>query len=390
MLREKMRKAARRVLAGLTMMTLCATAFTPAVYVEAAMLQENELNNTPAEADQLPLNTWMRGASQTSRDEDWYQITIPQGGASQVELIQGQDNPYSNAAWRVKLFDINRHQMGDFRGRSGKTYVLGLAPGKYYVQVKQDTRSGEQVTYNLRVNYTVSDSWEKEIYYGDKNIGNANIVYENKVYTGDLYSTSDIDWYRFRLSENNKISLRFAMDDTVAKSCKWKIELFEYNSKKALGKYFLKTNETLTVDKCSGDLLVKVSNYLSSAGSIYHLQLQKSAIKSTPKPTPKPTQKPAAIVKPGATSITSIRSGKQKAAIYWKKASNATGYYVYRATSPRGRYTRIAAVNGRTSYLDKKSLRSRRTYYYKIVSVRKSGSKVLASKASAYKGVKIK
>ena len=387
MLREKLERMVKAMFTGLTM-ALCVTAFSPAAHVEAAMLEESEVNDTPATANSLPLNTWMRGVSQVSKDEDWYQITIPQGGASQVELVQGQDNPYNNAAWKVKLFDINRHQMGDFKGKSGKTYVLGLAPGKYYVQVKQDTRSGEQDTYNLRVNYTVSDSWEKEIYYGDKNIENANITYENKVYTGDLYSTSDIDWYRFKLAGNNKISLRFAMDDTVTKACEWKVELFEYNSKKALGKYFLKTNETLTVDKCSGDLLVKVSNYLSSAGSIYHLQLQKSAIK--PATTPKPTQKPAAVVKPGTTRITSIKAGKCKAAIYWKKASNATGYYVYRATSPRGKYTRIAAVNGKTSYLDKKSLKSKRNYYYKIVSIRKSGSKVLASKASAYKGVKIK
>ena len=387
MLKERMVKAARAILAGMTM-AVCITVFAPAASVEAAVQQEREPNNTPAEANQLSLNTWMRGASQVSRDEDWYQFTILQQGASQVELRQGDDNPYDSAEWKMKLYDINRHQLGDFRGREGKTYVLGLAPGKYYVQVRQESRFGEQDTYNLRINHTVSDSWEKEIYYGDKNITNANIAYENKVYTGNLYSTSDVDWYRFKLAGNNKLFLRFAMDDTVTKACKWKVELLEYNSKKVLGKYYLKANETLVADKCSGDLLVKVSNYLSSAGSIYHLKLQKSAIK--PATTPKPTQKPAAVVKPGVTKITSIKAGKRKAAIYWKKASNATGYYVYRATSPRGKYTRVAAVNGKTSYLDKKNLKSKKNYYYKIVSVRKSGSKVLTSKASAYKGVKIR
>lgn len=388
MLREKMEKAARRVLAGLTMMTLCVSAFTPAVHVEAAMLEESESNDTPATANSLPLNTWMRGVSQVSKDEDWYQITIPQGGASQVELVQDANNSNEYAKWQVNLFDINRHLLNDFIGKSGKTYILGLAPGKYYVQVKQYNQYGEKITYDLRVNYTVSDSWEKEIYYGDKNVGNANIAYENKVYTGNLYSTSDVDWYRFKLTGNNKISLRFAMDDSVANPGKWKIQLSEYNSRKVLGIYYLTTNETLTADKCSGDLLVKISSEYSADGDIYHLQLQKSAIK--PATTPKPTQKPAAVVKPGTTRITSIKAGKCKAAIYWKKASNATGYYVYRATSPRGKYTRIAAVNGKTSYLDKKSLKSKRNYYYKIVSIRKSGSKVLASKASAYKGVKIK
>lgn len=387
MVKEKLEKMVKVMFTGLTM-ALCVTAFTPTAHVEAAMLEESESNDTPATANSLPLNTWMRGVSQVSRDEDWYQITIPQSGASQVQLMQGEDNPYSNAAWEVNLFDINRHQLGNFRGRSGKTYVLGLALGKYYVQVKQDTRYGEQDTYKLQVNHTASDLWENEIYYGEKTPGNSNIVYENKVYTGNLYSTSDVDWYRFKLTGNNKISLRFAMDDSVANPGKWKVQLSEYSSRKVLGTYYLTTNEILTVDKCSGDLLVKISSEYSAAGDIYHLQFQKSAIK--PAATPKPTQKPAAVVKPGTTRITSIKAGKCKAAIYWKKASNATGYYVYRATSPRGKYTRIATVNGKTSYLDKKSLKSKRNYYYKIVSIRKSGSKVLVSKASAYKGVKIK
>ena len=39
---------------------------------------------------------------------------------------------------------------------------------------------------------------------------------------------------------------------------------------------------------------------------------------------------------------------------------------------------------------DKKSLKSKKTYYYKIVSYRKSGSKILKSKTSAYKKVKVK
>ena len=385
MLKERMVKAARAILAGMTM-AVCITVFAPAASVEAAVQQEREPNNTPAEANQLSLNTWMRGASQVSRDEDWYQFTILQQGASQVELRQGDDNPYDSAEWKMKLYDINRHQLGDFRGREGKTYVLGLAPGKYYVQVRQESRFGEQDTYNLRINHTVSDSWEKEIYYGDKNITNANIAYENKVYTGNLYSTSDVDWYRFKLTGNNKIALRFAIDDTVANPGRWNIELSEYNSRRVLKNYRLDTNETLTVDKCSGDLLVKISNQYCAAGDIYHLQLQKSPIKTTPEVTPTPDK----IVKPGATRITSIKAGKCKAAIYWKKADNATGYYIYRAGSPRGKYTRIAEVNGKTSYLDKKNLKSRKTYYYKIVAVRKSGSKVLTSKASAYKGVKIR
>ena len=86
MVKEKLQKMVKVMFTGLTM-ALCVTAFTPTAHVEAAMLEESESNDTPATANSLPLNTWMRGVSQVSRDEDWYQITIPQSGASQVHFL---------------------------------------------------------------------------------------------------------------------------------------------------------------------------------------------------------------------------------------------------------------------------------------------------------------
>ena len=210
-----------------------------------------------------------------------------------------------------------------------------------------------------------------------------------------MYCRDDVDWYRFKLNGNNKLSLRFTIDDTVSNPEIWRIELIEYNSRKSLGRYDLDTNETLTVDKCSGDLSVKVwSGYGGAIGDIYHLQLATTPIISSSntnvKPSTSSTKKPATVKKPSVTKITSIKAGKRKATVRWKKASNATGYYVYRATSPRGKYKKVATVTGRTYYTDKKSLKSRKNYYYKVVSIRKSGSKVLKSKASGYKRVKVK
>lgn len=62
MLKEKLEKMVKVMFTGLTM-ALCVTAFTPTAHVEAAMLEESESNDTPATANSLPLNTWMRGVS---------------------------------------------------------------------------------------------------------------------------------------------------------------------------------------------------------------------------------------------------------------------------------------------------------------------------------------
>ena len=357
------------------------------------MLQESEPNDNPAQANQLPLNTWLRGCSEVYQDQDWYQFTIPENGLTEIELGRTAENTNGNK-WDIYLEDINRHELAAFYTNSLK-YKIGLAPGKYYLKVQQSAGYGATVTYKLKVNYSKSDSWEQERYYGEKTLTNANIAYVNKQYTGKLYCNYDVDWYHFKLAGNNKLSLRFTIDDSVSDPGSWEVQFIEYNSRKILGEtsYRVNANETLTIDKCSGDLIVKVSNWGASIGDIYHLQLSATPLTSYSNTTVKPsksTTKTSTIKKPSATKITSIKAGKRKATIRWKKASKATGYYVYRATSPRGKYKKVATVTGKTSYTDKKSLKRKKNYYYKVVSIRKSGSKVVKAKASAYKRVKIK
>lgn len=392
MLGERVKKLTKLMLTGLTM-ALCVVAFSPTVKTEAAMLQESEPNDNPAQANQLPLNTWLRGCSEVYQDQDWYQFTIPENGLTEIELGRTAENTNGNK-WDIYLEDINRHELAAFYTNSLK-YKIGLAPGKYYLKVQQSAGYGATVTYKLKVNYSKSDSWEQERYYGEKTLTNANIAYVNKQYTGKLYCNYDVDWYHFKLAGNNKLSLRFTIDDSVSDPGSWEVQFIEYNSRKILGEtsYRVNANETLTIDKCSGDLIVKVSNWGASIGDIYHLQLSATPLTSYSNTTVKPsksTTKTSTIKKPSATKITSIKAGKRKATIRWKKASKATGYYVYRATSPRGKYKKVATVTGKTSYTDKKSLKRKKNYYYKVVSIRKSGSKVVKAKASAYKRVKIK
>lgn len=387
MLGERVKKLTKLMLTGLTM-ALCVVAFSPTVKTEAAMLQESEPNDNPAQANQLPLNTWVKGKMDDAYDYDvdWYQFTIPKRGVSQIEMIPDSTNT-SGAGWKVSVQDVNRHEMLQISGRTAESYKLGLAPGKYYMKVSgiHQTFVDNTHPYNLRINYSESEEWEIEQYYENKNFSNANNILPNKKYTGNMYSERDVDYYRVKVNGKQQTTVTFSIDDTVSSPGRWMVELIEYNTRKSLGFYTTSENLTRTV-QCNGDLIIKVSTGLwwYAEGDIYHVQ---AAVKNANKTT---TPVKATVKKPSATKITSIKAGKRKATVRWKKTSNATGYYVYRATSPRGKYKKVATVTGRTYYTDKKSLKSRKNYYYKVVSIRKSGSKVLKSKASSYKRVKVK
>lgn len=362
MLREKVEKVAKIALAGLTM-ALCVTAFNPATAVKADMLQESEPNDEPATANQLPLNTWMRGImTEENYATDWYRFTIGQNSQTYIELITNDLN--NNSHWYIKLYDSKRRELCSWNTRTLNSQVLGWAPGEYYLKIYHTFNWGcgwSEGSYDLMVHNTPTNLWEKERYYGDKNLSNSNIASLNKTYSGCLYCSSDVDYYRLKLKGTNGVSLKFAMDDTVSNPGRWKVEFIEYNSRKSLGYYNISSNETLTVPRCSGDLIVKISNYYNASGDIYHIK---------------------ATSKLAATEILSLNSGVHKASLRWKKVTNATGYYIYRSTSRDSSYRKVGTVTGKTSYTDKKSLKNYRYYYYKIVAFRKNGSKITKSAVS--------
>lgn len=67
--------------------------------------------------------------------------------------------------------------------------------------------------------------------------------------------------------------------------------------------------------------------------------------------------------------------------LQWNSVSKATNYYIYRATSFAGTYTKIGSSN-KTNYTDK-SLNQNTTYFYKVQAVNSSSKSELSSVVSA-------
>ena len=73
---------------------------------------------------------------------------------------------------------------------------------------------------------------------------------------------------------------------------------------------------------------------------------------------------------PGTPTVTTSTSGTQ-VTVSWSTSSNATGYNVYRSTTPNGTYTSIATGVTGTSYTDTTTSNGV-TYYYKVTAVQNS------------------
>ena len=74
-----------------------------------------------------------------------------------------------------------------------------------------------------------------------------------------------------------------------------------------------------------------------------------------------------AITTPDKVVIKSTSSTKNSITLKWGKVKSADGYRVYRYDSKTKKWKTLATVkNGKTSYVDKKSLKSKTTYKYKV------------------------
>lgn len=92
---------------------------------------------------------------------------------------------------------------------------------------------------------------------------------------------------------------------------------------------------------------------------------------------------------PNSTKISSLKSAKKKqVTVKWKKVKGATQYEVYRSTSKKGKYKKLATTK-KTSYTDKKATGGKK-YYYKIRVCKKIDKKNYYSSYSAVKSVKAK
>ena len=66
----------------------------------------------------------------------------------------------------------------------------------------------------------------------------------------------------------------------------------------------------------------------------------------------------------GKTIVSDVSNGFRSIKITWKK-TGGSGCYIYRSTTKNGKYTKIATVKGKTSFIDKK-IKKGKAYYYKV------------------------
>lgn len=364
---------------------------------------EKEPNDTMAQAKLMSPNISYHGsvdsmANGNPYDEhDYYKFVMPYNGYIKLNINTSLILPDKGKA-EVPTDENGNPKRRDFRVRvldSSKQIIytnethgdmnIYCKKGTYYIDVSPTNKILYYDCYDIK--FTPVKVTSGVEYESNDTYKTANKVSFGTEYSATFSFREDVDWYKFVISNNGTISIRIN-NNILSSSNKlaygnsvdeWRASVYKNPQKEAV--WTVTSNKKLE----SKTLDLKKGTYYLKIERVNKIR-EEHAIDSNYSFKLNYTKAPKAV------KITSTAGGKKKAIIKWTKSTDASGYYIYRATSKRGTYKKIATITKKTTvkYTDKKALKSKKTYYYKVVAYKKTNGLIATSSASGIKGVKIK
>lgn len=341
---------------------------------------ESEDNNTMSTANAIDSGKTYYGQIDDNKDKcDWYKLTMTQKGYFIVDM--NQVDVEENTGWSadVRIYNASSDLLYESnRVKTMKSYKIACGPGIYYIKVEFGGWVAPKGTYALKATTYPSANME---YEKNDTYTTANTIKTGIAYTGAFQHAGDQDWYKFKLTSPGVVFLKFnrrsyALPEELGDG--WKISI--YKGASATPIKTLETKDTATyklnLEKGTYSVRVYTEAYFAKDVPVG----QEYSIKVNYARTPK------------TVKLKSVTAGKRRATIKWNKSNDATGYYIYRSTKKNSGYKKIATIrkNKTVKYVDKKSLKSKKTYYYKVAAYKKTNGLTATSNMSKYKAVRIK
>ncbi len=333
------------------------------VNYSSSNIWEKEFNETPQTANAISTGKTYYGSLREYNDKDYYKFTMANNGNISLSFGKGYDNEGYHK-WIVRLYNSSQSEImtrefyaGD--SNTETTCKVGLPKGTYYIKIDADNSSyrWSDVTYNIKVNYSVSSIWEKEFNETPQTV---NTISTGKTYYGSLREYNDKDYYKFTLIDNSYVQLYFYGNDsinyhrwiaTVYNGSLNSNQTYEFQSGNSA------TQRTTKMYLPKGTYYIKIdadndSYYWSDYTYNFRLTTSFTNI---------------------SLNLKANNSNYNKVKLSWNKDGHASGYEIYRSTSKGGKYTKFKTITNKniTSYIDT-NLTTNKTYYYKIRAYKKT------------------
>lgn len=197
---------------------------------------EYEPNDSPEEATALATGAAVSGSLSTrllGLDKDYYAFSIEADGYIDITFKHEPDTEKDYVGWNIRL--LMKNEDGSYTELIKKLSYwndserlisgIGLAKGEYYILIDADSANYNSAPYELKVDFTAHDSYEKEPNDNHKS-GNPilfNRYYYGKLITKDVYF--DNDYYSFSIDEPRNICVQLHHATASESSVAWTVSI---------------------------------------------------------------------------------------------------------------------------------------------------------------------
>lgn len=158
----------------------------------------------------ISLNDSVVDQLESSDTQKYYKFIIDEKGYFNL----GFDVNYENAkdGWTLTIMDSKYNQIykAEKIVKSIETPAVAFEKGEYLVKIEAGWNYNERVpvglNYELAVQFTPSSNWEIE---ANNSYETANLIGLDTNYTGTLYKSSDLDYYKFKIDKNGFFNVFF-------------------------------------------------------------------------------------------------------------------------------------------------------------------------------------
>ena len=187
-------------------------------------------NDTAETADSLEFGTPITGYTYDEDDVDYYAVTLEEDGAFSFSFQNHGSSGSTRNRWIVSVLDEDENVIYykniTSETATTNTYnMYGFSAGTYYIMVETAYSSSygdwSSLNYTLTANLDTSDQmYEAELSNDTKS--DADTLTLDTSIMGNLYSSDDVDVYKFTLKEDGIISISF---NTPGYTSGWKFTL---------------------------------------------------------------------------------------------------------------------------------------------------------------------
>lgn len=175
---------------------------------------EIEYNDTVTRYNEIAAGQTVKGSASyfsDGKDCDWY-LFRSYGNSAVSFTFDHEKKDLASVCWKIRVFDSDGNEIYSdnsyFSTESLRSGKIGVKKGCYFIEI--ENRVYSDATYSLKL-YKYSDlPYESEI---NDTQAHANEIRLGTAVTGELSSRSsgsDIDWYRFTLTENGACRFTFS------------------------------------------------------------------------------------------------------------------------------------------------------------------------------------